>query len=57
MKVVGKCLAGTLGVRSSLNVFILVQGKRVNRILMKVAVGTKIGKGYQPQWNNARGPE
>lgn len=44
MKVAGKCLAGTVGVRSGLNVFILVQGKRVNRILMKDADGTKISK-------------
>lgn len=55
MKVAGKCLAGTVGVRSGLNVFILVQGKKVNRLLMKDADGTKIGKGYQ--WNNARRPE
>lgn len=49
MKVAGRYLAGTAGVRSGLNVFILVQRKRVNRILMKVADGTKISKGYQPQ--------
>jgi len=49
LKVARRYLAGTAVGRSGLNVFILVQGKRVNRILMKVADGTKISKGYQPQ--------